>query len=304
MFKAMHKLNSAEQADIWIKTRLNRGIKEGPFSEFGTLTPELATLLLANNPDNRDIVPAALAGFMADIRNGKFATNGESIIVAVSGEINDGQHRCEAVKQTGIAVDTVFVFGVERDSRTTVDQGARKTPAHVAKMAGWTYAPSASAAVAASLWQVDHYGEIPGRRDPKGKRIKNAVPQPTRQERVDYLFQKAGEIEHALRVVSEKASRNVAHRSTLALVHIMISRKCAYPDHVDYFFDHICSGAEMSKNDPILAARDRLQEERRKDALTAFKTVEILLRAWNFRRDGLSRGKFTFLLGTWPEILP
>lgn len=93
------------------------------------LTPTLASLLLRNNNRNRRIRQAWVARLAADIEGGRWQANGDSVKVSISGELIDGQHRCLAVVEAGIAITTQVTFGVS-DSRkvmATLDQNGSRT---------------------------------------------------------------------------------------------------------------------------------------------------------------------------------
>lgn len=99
-----------------------------------TLTPEIARRLLERNVDNRNIRRLHVAKLAHAIRTGAYVLNGETIIVARDGSLNDGQHRCAAVVETGISIPAIIVFGVERETRITVDTGDKRTVGHVLAM--------------------------------------------------------------------------------------------------------------------------------------------------------------------------
>lgn len=114
--------------DVWFKGRI-RAATKNKVSEFCELTPELAQILLLNNKGNRRVNSANLAGIMRDMASGRWAANGETIIVSKDGLLNDGQHRCFAALITGACVETAVAFGVDRDSMATIDIGRKRTGA-------------------------------------------------------------------------------------------------------------------------------------------------------------------------------
>lgn len=120
---------------------LQRG-RETVFTVTTMLTPELARLLLANNPNNRPPHlgthkgTRSITAYAAMMRRGEWMLNGSTLVVAATGELNDGQHRCEAVMLAETAVPVQIVFGVDRDTRSTLDQGIGRTGGNVLAMAG------------------------------------------------------------------------------------------------------------------------------------------------------------------------
>lgn len=96
-------------------------------AEIMTITPEIAADFLSNNQDNRAIRPTKVKQLVSDMKSGRWQMNGESIIIAEDGSLNDGQHRLTAVLQSGVTIQSIVVFDVARETRTTVDVGANRT---------------------------------------------------------------------------------------------------------------------------------------------------------------------------------
>lgn len=86
-----------------------------------TLTPELATELLEKNKNNRPLSDAHVERIAHQIRAGKWKFNGDTIKVAESNDILDGQHRLWAVVNANKPVETVIVYGIEEDAFATID---------------------------------------------------------------------------------------------------------------------------------------------------------------------------------------
>lgn len=136
----IEKLSKPQAGTVhWLNECIERGKRE-VFSEVTTLTPGLAQELLRRNPDNRTIKATKAAHFTADMIGGRWTFNGEPILISKDGLLNDGQHRVQAVIDANTTVPMIFIFGLERDSRTTVDQGSARTAGDYLHMDGGTYA--------------------------------------------------------------------------------------------------------------------------------------------------------------------
>lgn len=143
---AEHDLDSPEGALAWFNNRVKMGSKS-MHTEQATLTPALANVLIDHNAGNRPIRLAKLSQYEDDIRQGRWQLNGETIIISKEGLMNNGQHRSHAVIETETAIPVLFVFGVERDSRKTVDTGANRGPHDQLSADGYAQ-PTTMAAVA------------------------------------------------------------------------------------------------------------------------------------------------------------
>lgn len=89
--------------------------------ETATLTPERAMELLEFNKLNRPLRQQHVQRIASQIVEGKWKFNGDTIKVAESGDILDGQHRLWAIVEAKKPVDTILVYGIERDAFATID---------------------------------------------------------------------------------------------------------------------------------------------------------------------------------------
>lgn len=89
--------------------------------ELMTITPKRAMELLEANKLNRPITQAHVNRIAAQITKGLWKFNGDTIKIAENGDVLDGQHRLWAIAEAGIAVDTIVVYGIDRDAFATID---------------------------------------------------------------------------------------------------------------------------------------------------------------------------------------
>jgi hypothetical protein len=134
------------QARAWLGAALEASAA-GPFCEVVTVSPEMARALLDRNEGNRNYSKRQVAQIADDIRTGRWQFNGESVVIASSGELNDGQHRLQAIVEAGIAVPLVLVGGATRESRMTLDMGKNRNIADYLHLMGVTN-PNVVASVA------------------------------------------------------------------------------------------------------------------------------------------------------------
>ena len=85
------------------------------------LTPQRATELLEKNMLNRPISDQHMARIARQITAGKWRYNGDTIKIAVNGDVLDGQHRLWAIIEANMAVETVIVYGIAREAFSTID---------------------------------------------------------------------------------------------------------------------------------------------------------------------------------------
>jgi hypothetical protein len=251
------------RAQAWLADRLQKA-RSGSFVELVELTPVLAELLLANNPDNRALKPTKLSVFETDVAEGRWVPNGDTIKVSIEGLLNDGQHRCHAVIGAGRSIQTYIVFGVSRKSRLTVDQGTARTVGDYLSMEG---VPSGNhcASVAALIHLVGETGYVK----------KSSVTTPTKGQIREVYHNNPG-ISDSIRVVPRKGSALVGGLSNLAFCHFMFALKDK--EAADAFITQFVRGTDLKSSDPIYVARQRLMTDRR---LRPEEKIEVIFRAWN-----------------------
>lgn len=253
----------------WFNECVERG-KRGVFSETVTVTPGLASVILERNPENRNVRPAKVAQFVSDIRAGRWAFNGEPVIIAKTGELNDGQHRLGAVIDANKPIPFLFVFGVERDTRTTVDQGSARTAADYLGMKGASNA-TAAAAIARIVIAYERSG---GQDIAQTRFVTNA--------------------EVLARATSDPGIAEAAHYAMCKRTHTrtfcapspigaaLYILKQEHASDAEAFMDQVCVGEGLRKADPAFAVRERLWTTTRH----ASQKLEVIFRGWNAYRSG------------------
>lgn len=86
-----------------------------------TITPQIATSLLENNTINRPLSDAHVHRIARQITGGHWKFNGDTIKIADTKDVVDGQHRLWAVIEANMSIETIIVYGVARDAFSTLD---------------------------------------------------------------------------------------------------------------------------------------------------------------------------------------
>lgn len=256
------------RARAWFEDRLQQA-RKSVVSEVVELDPVLAEILLEYNDGNRALSQSKVEQMAADIKSGRWELNGESLKVAVTGQLNDGQHRAHAVVTAATPIKTMMIFGLPRESRMTVDQGKVRT---VGDYLGMGNVPDANnaASVATLIWRMANTGNL----------SKRGGAGPTKAE-IRELYYTNTDIDDSVRAVGKKGATILASKSLLAFCHFMLSRKDRRA--ADAFFGKLIRGDELKVSDPIYVARQKLIQDGR---LKPPERVEIVFRAWNAAREG------------------
>lgn len=272
----------------WLNECIERGKRE-PFAVVITLTPALAHIILSNNPDNRNIRPVKVRHFASDMRAGRWPLNGETIIIADSGELNDGQHRLAAVIDANVTVPATLFFGAKRSTRITVDQGSAKGAAAYLRMKGVPYA-EAAASVARMVLAFE---------DSNGTSLSTAV-RFTATEVTDRAERDAG-IQEAINATAPFAHDAQPYglpHSIIAFGSYIFSRDEEH-DALE-FLRQVALGENLRAGLPAYVLRSKLLNNR----YTRDEKIELLFRAWNFTRRGTTSLKPSSManLGNLPAV--
>lgn len=85
------------------------------------MTPAMAQQLLESNQLNRPLAPGHAERIAGQIKAGKWRFNGDTIKISKTGDVLDGQHRLWAIIESDTPVDTIVIFGIDRDAFATID---------------------------------------------------------------------------------------------------------------------------------------------------------------------------------------
>lgn len=252
------------RAQRWLEDRIKKsGRKE--FAEISLLTPEIAAQLLKRNPKNRTLKQATVERYARDIESDRFAFNGEPIIVSDTGELNDGQHRCHAVIYAQKPIKTLFMFGVPRESRTTVDQGTARTAGDYLGMDGVANS-NHLAAIAGKVIEIERFGKL----------ISVNADKPTKAEIVERAKADKG-IAESFAFVHRTGAGRVSSYSLLGTAHYLLRKKGGAD--ADTFIDRLIEGVELKARDPIFVAREKLIS--RDKRLNQNERMKTIIMAWN-----------------------
>lgn len=276
--RPIQSVNSPERrASIWLEEQL-RQARSGVVSLEIELTPALATVLLNRNPDNRNVSEGFVERYSRDIANGSWAFNGQTIIVADDGFLNDGQHRCLGVEAAKKSIRTIIVIGVGRDTRYTLDQGRNRMASDYLSMQGYKNANQLGAA-GSYLWQYKNFGKLSS--SPKFRPTKGEILSVVEEYPI---------LDRAIHAANVKGADLIGGKAILAFTFHLISSAAGH-EAAESFMAKLLNGDDLGAGHPILYARNRLMAER--GHLKANERADIILKAWNYSRRGVS-GKTHF----------
>lgn len=240
-----------------------------PTTQWVDLTPELAEALLNINPDNRSFRKVKVTQYSADMASGRWALNGEPIIVSKDGYLNDGQHRCLAVIDANATIPVAITFGIERETRLTVDQGGARSAGDFLGMEGVN-----NAALVAAIARMAMAYEASG-----GKNIAGAHAITATQVRERAHADPALGVSATFGHTNSRYTRTFAAGSIVGLCHYILSRKDA--EDAEGFLSRLCKGDDLKLRDPAHTVREKLISMGK---TSRERKIKLILQAWTFHR--------------------
>lgn len=264
----------------WLNECVKRGQRE-VFMEVCTISPGLATQLLSANDHNRS-VKSKVQQYADDMRAGRWTFNGEPILIAQTGELNDGQHRLLALIDANVALTFAVMFGLSRVSRLTVDQGAARGASDYLAMDGVE-----NATTAATIARLALAYEASGNQSVDTKPITNA--QVCGRTKSDLTIAESA----TFAVGRGRQAYLYAPATLIGFCHNVFSK--IDNAAADDYLMQVCSGENLKAGCPAIAVRERL--------LAVGKSrqakVAVLFRGWNFYRRNM-RVKANSVQATMP----
>ena len=272
------------------KTKFNRLLKsKTPTQVLMRVTPEMAEAMLEQNiAHNRPINEAYIReDLIPKIKTGQWNLTNQGIGFDTNGDLCDGQHRLWACILSQEPIDTWVAFGLHEKTKFRVDTGYKRTPGQIVGMSGYKHGALLAPAIKFCMWYDEEvilmttstlglrrvYQMGRGRTAEYDKIIKYAHSNPSLPQMTEHL-----QMYHKFRALPG---------SLLLGLHWLISQK--YPRKGQEFFEKLCYGEGLVRNDPIWKLRDRLQriKDRKELVVQAHKAAFVVktFNAWNKGQD-------------------
>lgn len=249
------------------------------------ITPAAARRLLEKNENNRPVQQNVVNNIARDITEGRWAMNGESIIVADEGFLNDGQHRLWAIVEADMPVRSIVVWGVSRDTRITVDTGRARTTGELLHMTGVLNA-TACATIAGHLMRFAAGTMNHKMKNPDSK-----------ANVIEYYHEHAEEIKRALQGTTASGFKTFGGQSFVGFTKVVLARAAGWQACED-FWQQVLVGDSLPAGSPTLYLRNRFIQEPK---IATPQRLELVIRAWNAWRKS-ETPKTLPVRGNVPEV--
>lgn len=242
---------------------------------------EAASWLLESfNYGNRDVKPRRVKAFEAVLQNGQFQTTSQGISFAENGQLNNGQHRLTAIRNSGVEVELLFCFGEPRTAFSKLDVGGVRTASDVVLIDNIDHHDPALLAASATLWMGIKEGALYTHYSP---------------DDVLAILELAPELRETTRPAKRIGTKlgKWGTKQSFAVAFAMILQAGAAPDLLATFQNRLHDGAEEPMRSPILILRDGIlggtlarEDSGKRRAVAVCAAVIITWNAWIARKRG------------------
>ena len=235
------------------------------------VTPDMAIEMLEKNTMNRNVDQKRVDQYVQDMKAGRWAMNGSTIVFAEDGTLLDGQHRLWAVAEAKVPVRLLIVYNANKDSIVTMDIGKARSASNIMQIEQSAHSVTA-ATLTKLLWLHDL---IDCNLSPETCHmdVSNSNLRVFYNERKEMIEYAANLAEHG---------KHPFVKSHMALAFCVIGSKTKHIDKIDAFFDTLKTGACLTATHPIMTLRTRLLNSRLKvRVLSVQETLASYIRAWN-----------------------
>lgn len=249
------------------------------------VTPERARQLLGKSRNPRPLSKTVVANYADQMLHGMWDYNGDPIRVNSDDELIDGQHRLNAIIQSGKAQKMLIIHGLPNDVFKTVDVGKKRSAGDLLAIEGHAYYVNA-AAVARSLliydsgvyWAAEAARKIDYKPSPK------AI--------VEYVEKNPDVMENMSRIFGTKHNKGIvrlAGPTPIGMAYTLARR--VNEKKADDFLDGVSGEVSTTKTDPRWVVRDFLMrqkiESRGLRRLEGKYTQAVMINAANLYFAGL-----------------
>lgn len=258
------------------------------------ITPAVAEQYLAKNTHNRTLRPTKIGQYASDMQAGRWRWNGSTIVFGHSGQMDDGQHRCHAVIESGCTVRMLVVRGAELGAQDTIDTGIGRKFQDVLKLRGETQWVSLAAAVRSiHVWEmgVRRIGNAGGRTVSNPQLLDTLNRHPWIRDIVPLIC---------------RISTN-SHLPTTVSSALYFAFSQVDPTDCEHFFQALAEPLSPNIPQPVFTLRKALSDNR--DNVKGTRNVTYLaaitIKAWNAYRAGEEVHQLRWRAGgANPEAIP
>lgn len=241
------------------------------------MTPDLAGEILRANAQNRRKRQSHIRKLSGAMCRGEFVFNGDPVRICVHGDLLDGQHRLEAVIDSGQSVWMLVIRGLPCDVVHTIDTDmAARTLRDVLKIRQEAHSDLLAGAI---LWKWR-----------KELNVLQTKENPTPAQALAVLDKHPG-LRDTAALCHNSKPLGLTRMSPVVMAALMYEFGQVDQEDAVRFFKKFTLGTGLEENDPILLLRSYLQKVAGVDSTGRRKATPVemymtTVKAWNAWRGG------------------
>lgn len=237
----------------------------------GTITPELARVMLTRNVKNRGKKQKKIEDYAAMQKQGRWGFTSETIKFDRDGNLIDGQNRLFACIESGAPFVTLIAYGLDPKVFPHLDRGARRSTADNLVAEGEKNA-HALAAAATLVWRYE-----------RGLHLwATETPEP---DEVQDVLDRHPALRDSMAAVKGGSIRLIRSHAAAGFFHYQFSQ--TDPGRADWFFDRIGDGELLRNSDAVKVLREKLERDLDgKRRMGKRELYAVIIKAWAFTVKG------------------
>lgn len=268
--------------------------KDGVTVEFVDVTPEMATKWLdEENTQNRNMRYRVAGSYATDMEADEWDLNGETVKFADDGTLIDGQHRLQAIKDSGKTLTLIVVRGLKMSAQATID---RNTVRRFSDTLRITYKEPNHLALAALVRAVLLWKK--GYKKPSSGYIPSS-------KQLEHTYLEHPELGFIVSRATNIAKKSGLTPSVVGLCMWIFEQ--SNPTEADVFFDRLADGQNMGRGNPIYELRRQAGDWKGdKSKRISRWQMAVLIKVWNWYLEGKTDvAQISFRMGGQnPEKFP
>lgn len=247
-------------------------------TEIRTITPKVATQMLKRNTGNRKLTESHMRFLSSEMKKGNWLFDGQPIRLTSGGAILDGQHRLNAVVNSGTSQKFLIVSGIPTSSFKVMDTGKVRSGSDVLSIKGYDNYAQLSAAV---KFILSH--NLGNNSDGSATNGSNKI---SNSDILNFAEATPG-LKDIMRESNSlyKSFNKVLPSSQIGAYKYLFNQKDVVKSKS--FWDEVCNGLGLVKGSPAKVLRDRLLKDKiDKTSLPSREKKALVIKAWNAYRQG------------------
>ena len=266
-------------------------------TELRIITPEIAGEMLKRNVSNRKLTTTHVMNLASEMKKGNWMFDGQPIRFSENGGLLDGQHRLNAVAESGLSQEFLILTGIDPAAFKVMDSGRIRTSSDIFSIEG---IPNSIVAAACTKLVLTHLSG--------NNALTNGAGTSTKFSNTS-LLEFYNKTPNLKKWISEASSRSKFFNKVLSPTEISALSFLMGEKNViqsELFWDSVCNGLGLVKGSPIIALRNKLIND--KLSLTSFTATykkALIVKAWNYYRlnKSITYLNFNDELESYPTIL-